>query len=502
MSVRLLAAMIFIGAVADVRAQCVLRSEQDRADWLRCPSLVRAEGSRPADSAGPNRVTTRMLPAQIESGWNSRLPYSLNDGVRWAGRGWSSTATAGARVDYRGLTLSLAPEFIHEQNTPFPILPAKSALSAFANPFHAAGRTIDEPLRFGATPTTTISPGQSLIEARHAHFAAGFATENLWWGPGISNSLLMSNNAAGVPQVYVRTASPLSTPLGRFEGRILLGVLTESRFFDTQSNDDNRALNAFTLALRTRFDSGLTIGVARASYADMQHTSLLSHGADVFLSLPSTGRDELQSIYARWAFADAGLEIHGEWARMRLPSVHELLVDPQRSQGYLVGAQWRGAPRLGELRPVARLEFTTLEQFNTRRGIQEASFYTSFRVAQGYTQRGQVIGAAIGPGSSEQWVSGGLQSERYDVEVAASRIRTDDDAYYLEPAGFTHFNHDVALAGAIRGSATRGRWTIGAELRDEQRMNYLFQSADFFSWDSTFDMHNVSLRFFLQARPD
>jgi hypothetical protein len=343
--------------------------------------------------------------------------------------------------------------------------------------------------------------GQSLLEYRFRPLAVGVTTENLWWGPGMWNALIMSNNAEGIPQAYVKTAAPFRTRFGSFEGRFLVGVLAESRFFDTVSSNDRRSLNAFALSLRTAFDSGLTIGVARASFAQMQGSLPLAHLGDVFLSLPSTGREELQSVFARWSFPEAGTEIHAEWARLRLPSIRDLLVDPQHGQGFSVGAQWRGTPFLGNFRPTAKAEFTTLEQFNTRRGIQGPSFYTSIRVPQGYTQRGQVIGAMIGPGSSSQFLAGGLESSRYDVGLVLSRTRTDDDAYYLQSSGLTHFAHDVALAGAVQAAARYGRWSLETELRDEHRMNYLFQSANLFSWDSTFDVHSLSMRFALGVKP-
>ena len=62
--------------------------------------------------------------------------------------------------------------------------------------------------------------------------AFGFSTENAWWGPGLRNSILMSNQAAGVPRAFLQTKNPIRTKLGAFEGLWILGRLQESDFFD------------------------------------------------------------------------------------------------------------------------------------------------------------------------------------------------------------------------------------------------------------------------------
>ena len=57
---------------------------------------------------------------------------------------------------------------------------------------------IDKPEQFGIKPFLKIFPGQSKIQYNFLkNYSVGISTQNLWWGPGIKNSLLMTNNAAG-----------------------------------------------------------------------------------------------------------------------------------------------------------------------------------------------------------------------------------------------------------------------------------------------------------------
>ena len=56
----------------------------------------------------------------------------------------------------------------------------------------------------------------------------GVSTENLWWGPGVRNSLIMSNNAPGFGHISFNTTAPVLTKIGSFEWQLISGVLQNS----------------------------------------------------------------------------------------------------------------------------------------------------------------------------------------------------------------------------------------------------------------------------------
>jgi hypothetical protein len=62
-----------------------------------------------------------------------------------------------------------------------------------------------------------IFPGQSAAGIRVGAVSMGVSTQNLWWGPGIWSSLLMSNNAPRFLHAYIRSNRPAKTPIGNFE---------------------------------------------------------------------------------------------------------------------------------------------------------------------------------------------------------------------------------------------------------------------------------------------
>lgn len=490
------------------------RIEQDAGLCSTNGSLIRSTASLAPPLPGATRIRWAFVPVLERATWNSSIPYSLNDGAQWAGRGLTNTLSGGLRAEHGPVSASFAPEIIYEQNRPFTIIPAKTAgRSVYSSPWHGGAESMDLPLRFGDQPITQIDLGDSWIEVREHGLAAGASTDEQWWGPGIRNGIILSNNAAGIPQVYLRTANPIATPLGQIEFRWELGVLTESAFFDTTSTNNIRAFNAVAVTLRTAVDTGLTVGIARAVYSPATGVAaLIDHSIDVFSRWnqvsnttspsPANPNDQILSAFARWVFPDAGLEAYGEWAKMFAPGLRELLVDPQQHQGYTLGFQWVG--RRGSA-PSLRIqaEATMLEQTPPALVTVTPIFYTSRFIPQGYTQRGQIIGAAVGPGGSSQWVAGDWLRPRWRAGVFVQRMRVEDEVMYLQPNG-GNSRHDVSIASGVRGAYEWRSFEFSGQLSVQRRLNYLFQSDAFNPGDvptvNAIDVQNTTLTLTISRR--
>jgi hypothetical protein len=174
-------------------------------------------------------------------------------------------------------------------------------------------------------------------------------------------------------------------------------------------------------------------------------------------------------------------------------------VEPQRGQGYTLGLQLVRPFAAGNFR--FQTEATMLEQTPAARYTRVRSYYTSGQVPQGYTQRGQVIGAAIGPGSSSQWVAADYLERRRRIGLVIGRIRWDDDAFFRQPTSIGFYTHDVSVFEGIRGSATVRETEISFEMLHTLRYNYLYQSATSgFLPDPTFDVRNFTLKLSIGAR--
>jgi hypothetical protein len=369
--------------------------------------------------------------------------------------------TAGVELQAGALRLVLAPQFLVEQNLPYQVIqfPQGPALprSVWANPFHPPPESIDLPLRFGEGAHQRVDAGQSSLTVKVGPTELGVATENLWWGPGIRNAIVLSNNAAGFPHLLARSREPLLTRYGAFEFDLVLGRLDESPFFDADASNDRRTLAGGALVWRPLGVPGLGLGAARLRMAG------------------STGHDQISSLFGQWRFPSAHFEIYTEWARFEDPSgLRDFLEFPSHSQGYTMGLQW-ARPWSGGRTFRLQTEVSYLEPSASLRVRPVATSYTSDQVPQGFTQRGEVLGASIGPGSSSQWLAGDLFASSWRVGVFAGRIRYDNGTLY-EPIIPVFKLQDVSVLGGVRIARTYGGVRFSGEFTDTARINYLYQA--------------------------
>jgi len=132
----------------------------------------------------------------------------------------------------------------------------------------------------------------------------------------------------------------------------------------------------------------------------------------------------------------------------------------------------------------ARIQFegTYLQKSATLRDRPVGIWYTSRAVTQGYTNRGQVIGAAIGPGANSQWFALDYVARRWQAGVFASRIRWDGEALYTFPN--TNFagnpnkwcSHDTSILFGLRGALRSFFGLLEATYEVDQRLNVFFHN--------------------------
>jgi hypothetical protein len=444
----------------------------------------------------------RPIPPLLQLVSNSALPYSRNDGGLWAGRGTSLRIGGGVAAKIGRLRIVLAPELISTQNDSFPprteaVIPSPPIppdRSRFSYPWYANGPySIDMPLRFGDKSRGRLSPGQSSILGDFGAVAFGFSTENEWWGPGVDNALVLSDNAPGFPHLLFASAHPLETRLGNVEFRWLVGGLTTSAFFDTSTNRNARSISSAAVAIRPRGLENLSVGVARSVigtstgwseipfrwFEVFRNTGQPNAGAPYDSTLHPGGRDQIYSLFARWVFPASGAEIYGEWGRLDFPrSLRDLLVQPNRGAAYTMGLQWTR-----QVTPTGRFHFrfenTSLEQSLAQRERFAGVWYTSRRVLEGFTNEGQVLGAAVGPGSSGQAVEMNYLASRGYFGIEFGRTRYNEDVHQASPMleYLRWCSHDVALQWGFHGGFSGPLGSVSVRSLFQNRLNAWFQSG-------------------------
>lgn len=478
-------------------------SQLSRGVGLGESLLLRSASSlSPSLDAGRSGWRGEGITPQFLVVTNSAIPFSQNYGALWAGVGFSSRTLVGFRLESDRVRLTVAPELIASSNTDWqlrrpgfyapPVPPARSG-GGYVFPYYIGPFSIDQPMRFGSHPIGRLDPGESTLMITGNRLQAGISNENEWWGPAIRNAIVMSNNAPGFPHLFFRSARPLQTGIGGVEFRWLVGGLTESHYFDTVSTNNVRSLASFAASLQTRWDPNLSFGLARSVYATatgwgqvpgrwfdvLANTHRPNNRPLGDSSLTPGGKDQLYSLFARWVLPSDGVELYTEWARTELPvNLRDFLVAPNHTQGYTLGMQWSGAAwRGGGLR--FQFEVTQLEQSATFRDEPVGSWYTSRRVIQGYTNRGEIIGASIGPGASSQWLGLDYLKPDWRVGAIAGRIRWNEDVHSTAnfPIYVAYCNHDVSIYPGVRAARTGALGSVSADLTLQNRINAFFQNG-------------------------
>lgn len=401
------------------------------------------------------------LPAAALIQNNSGYPRPQQDGLRWAGRGLSASFMAGAGAEWGPISAVIAPVASYQANDRFSLELAevRPGYSPYGSYYHAG--QIDLPRRFGDDSFFWGSLGQSFVRADAYGAAIGVSTENLQWGPARRNPLLMSAAAPGFPHVFAGTSRPLWIGIGRVQVEAVWGRLTESEYFDSIPDNDKR-LFAGIVAGFSPGRTGLTLGVARSYLRTIPpggmdlmdqifgpYTGIRDNPRDV-----NEGDNQLLSVFFRWVLPESGFEAYGEYARDdHWQDRDDLIKELDHSRAYTVGLEkvFLLSDSTRHLRVLA--EATNLEMSPTwqsdRGGV---NFYTHSQVRQGYTHRGQLLGAPIGTGSDAQYVAVDYLGRNALVGLSLERVRYDNDAYYRHFAHrFDFRGHDAEITVGLRG---------------------------------------------------
>ncbi|HKY99104.1 MAG TPA: hypothetical protein VJL35_14705, partial [Gemmatimonadaceae bacterium] len=245
----------------------------------------------PRRTGGAARPFSIVLP-QVSLNMNSDLPFGQNDGAMWGGKGYNWRAMGGATFTAGPLRVVAIPEVVYSTNYAISIdpldlrfaRPLPGNRSRFSSPFNYVPYSVDMPYRFGDSAFAKVYPGQSSASVLVGNFEGGVSTENEWWGPAIRNPILFSDNAAGFPHAFIRTGKPVTTGIGVFEGRWIVGGLKESDYFDDDVTNNIRSVSAFSLVWKRKPTSGLTLGIARSVYAAADgYSGVGSHAFDFLL---------------------------------------------------------------------------------------------------------------------------------------------------------------------------------------------------------------------------
>jgi hypothetical protein len=476
---------------------------------------------------GKGRGRFQLLPVNWQQQVNSHHPEGINDGAMIPSRGYETMFSAGIFASFGPFSIQLQPEAVYAQNSSYSGFPTAFSDKIWYSYYYNVLNKIDLPEQFGEGPYKKLFWGQSSARLNFGALSAGFSTENLWWGPGLHNSLLMSNNAPGFKHLTFNTTKPLKTFLGSFEGQIIAGKLEASGFKPPSSNRtylgntiyipkplSSRYLNAMVLSYQPKWVPGLFLGLTRGF--QVYRKDMGSGFMDYFPLLTafekktvgevaedSKKRDQLASIFMRWLWAEAHGEVYFEYGRNdHAYDFRDLFLEPEHSRAYILGLRklFSIAGRVDES-ILLNLEITQLELVKNQRAVE--SWYSHYQVRDGYTNKGQVLGAGIGPGSNLQTVQVSFAKKLNTLGFTLERSVHNNDSHYAAIGDLR--SHWVDLKAGLQGSMALGNFLLNARTDFVRSYNYQHQyepipSDPPYFWDHGKVVFNFSGSFGVQYR--
>lgn len=406
-------------------------------------------------------ASVSLLPFYMHFRYNHHHPYGWNDGAMVPSKGRQVYVSGGAYADLHfgmfALEAQWRPEWVQAQNAPFQNPPFRS-------------RNIDFPERMGQNPYERSFKGQSYVHLHAGPLTAGYGYENVTWGAGRKNNIILSNNAPGFGHFTFHTNKPIKIkPLGTVEFQVIGGKLRPSGFtyptrytpgewppiagdvvIDTNSLEYFSFFTGMKGVYQPKWFPGLFLGASRIVQLDGVPKSNRDYFDYLYLGAKgeqtgsgadsgAVNRNQLVAFSFRYSMPKAQLELYGEVGRDDWAwDFEDFMTRPQSATAFMLGFRklqdWTDGSQLEIMAEWTRMQwpmtmYSTGGVFTSGLG----GFYTNGiggRQSKGWTHNGQVLGAGIGPGSNMATLGIKHIKGYSTTSVSFERIVYNQDLFY------------------------------------------------------------------------
>lgn len=360
-------------------------------------------------TAGTLANGVRVLRPKARMIGNSAFPVQDGAGPTWAGKGITGELQAGVAARWGMLSTQIAPLAFAAQNASFSLAPnGTTGESQFRDPRFPSN--VDAPQRFGSATYSRVHPGTSFLTIDPGYFVVSLSTAPNRWGPARDYPLTLGPAAGGFPSLYLGSSRPWDLWLFKLSTRLIYGDLGQSKLADTVAGERRRLGSGLVFAITPRGAPGLELGFTRFIHQPWPSGGLgageltrpLSGGLNLTGSANNPElENQLASLFARWAFPEARLEVYGEMYREDFPGrFHQalsLIEKPDDLASFTIGLQRVISLGAGTIW-VARAELvngeTSHQERNERGFVTPIPPYVHSQVTQGHTVDGRFLGSA------------------------------------------------------------------------------------------------------------
>ena len=459
------------------------------------------------------KLKLSLLPVDLIFDYNSHHPYNRNNGTMIPNRGYQHLLSFGLFLKAGPLEIQLKPEHHFAENLDFDGFWEGHYDEIWEKRYVGWNRS-DIPERFGNKRINQNLLGQSSIKFKFKNLSIGFSNENLWWGPSIRNSIMMSNHARSFKHISFNTSKPINTRIGSIEWQFVTGRLELSghpppasdRIFrgrklwvpehnQARFGPDWRYFQGMIFTYNPKWLKNFYVGTIR--WAQLyrgflegeydwfdQRPGYFPLFSGLFKTDPNLADvqsqiDEAGGVFFKWIMEKSSTEIYSELhyndAKVNL---RDLLLDSEHSNATTLGFR-KGFKRNNNYY-IFSWEWTRMEQTGSRILRSAGSWYYHFMINAGYTNYGEVMGSAIGPGSNSQYFEILKQNEKYRARLSLEIVDNDNDFYYyaFEDAGdFRRYWKDLNFSFGYE-KKIQNFW-LNFNVLYQRSLNYQWELDDF-----------------------
>ena len=406
----------------------------------------------------------KLLPIDYNIEYSSHHPYNRNNGSMIPNRGYQQLISAGIYAEIGPLSVQLKPEHVFSENLNFDGFPETHYPVTWAKRY-LLWNGIDMPERFGNNKHNKTLIGQSSIKLNYKNLSLGISNENIWWGPSIRNSIMMSNHARGFKHITFNSLKPVKTKIGNFEWQFITGKLENSGFTPPNTDyayagtkiyvpkinqngvaNDWRYFQGITITYSPKWIPGFSIGMIK--WVQM-YSALVEgkynwmNGKPSYFPLVSNilrendrssdyeaQTDQAAGLFFRWLWKESKAEIYAEFHyNDAKQNFRDLLLDSDHARAATIGIQ--KVFNSNNRNYLFSWEWTQMEQTAGRVLRNAQSWYRHGFVYDGFTNHGEVMGSGIGPGSNSHYISISKINKKNKIGISIEIIDQDNDFYYV-----------------------------------------------------------------------
>ncbi len=359
----------------------------------------------------------QLLPFNYLQKYNSHHPYGWNDGPLSFSKGYQYLVSGGVYMHWRNIHLTLRPEYFRTASDQY----ETSAEWGQVNP-----------------SLNKLILGQSSLRIDFGPLSINAGSNNIWRGPGIISSLLMTNNAQGFNHIGFNTIRPIKTPLGSFEFSLFGGTLIqnpnqgfENRLLKRTPIDPyTKYLNSVTITYNPFLFKNLYLGFNRVFIQPTLQEKSKNFKVDYIPVLLPFFRnvyqdndkpiDQVLSGFIKYLFINENAELYFEYGYNDGKSnLRDLLLDNSHSSASILGLKKIVKLKRNYFLNI-ELEATRMAQTPSYLQRQAGNWYV--HTFTGFSNQNQILGAGSGWGNNLQTINLSLNKNLTKIGIRFQNI--------------------------------------------------------------------------------